>query len=266
MGICQSKPPKTAQNIHMLGRENIPNEQNVPKIENRPINQNMANRQNPIDRKNNGYEMATSNKSVPVDIIIKARQSICKIIIKSNTGVIYGTGFFMMVSDTEKYLITNNHVISQNNINDDIKIEIHNQKSMKLNLNNRKIEYFPKPKDISIIEIKNNDEIYNDILFLDYDRNYVGGYKNMYQNVPIFLIEHPNGGIAECGNGKIVNIYNGFEFDHDISTEEGASGSPIMLYTKNINSIQVIGIHKEVNYDKKLNSGTFIGEIFNNEN
>ena len=188
MGICESKPPKTAQNIHMLGRENIPNEQNVPKIENRPINQNMANRQNPIDRKNNGYEMATSNKSVPVDIIFKARKSICKIIIKSNTGVIYGTGFFMMVSDTEKYLITNNHVISQNNINDDIEIEIHNQETKKLNLNNRKIEYFPRPKDITIIEIKPNDKIYNDILFLDYDRNYVGGYKNMYQNAPIFLI------------------------------------------------------------------------------
>ena len=179
MGICESKPPKTAQNIHMLGRENIPNEQNVPKIENRPINQNMANRQNPIDRKNNGYEMATSNKSVPVDIIIKARQSICKIIIINNSNIKYGTGFFMKVSDTEKYLITNNHVISQNNINDDIKIEIHNQKSMKLNLNNRKIEYFPKPKDISIIEIKNNDEIYNDILFLDYDSNYNKGYKNI---------------------------------------------------------------------------------------
>ena len=264
MGICESEPPKTAQNIHMLGRENIPNEQNVPKIENRPINQNMANRQNQIDRKNNGYQMATSNKSVPVDIIIKARQSICKIIIKSNTGVIYGTGFFMMLSATEKYLITNNHVISQNNINDDIEIEIHNQETKKLNLNNREIKYFPKPKDITIIEIKPNDEIYNDILFLDYDRNYVGGYKNMYQNVPIFLIEHPNGGIAECGNGKIVNIYNGFEFDHDISTEEGASGSPIMLYTKNINSIQVIGIHKKADYDKNLNSDTFIGEIFNN--
>ena len=34
----------------------------------------------------------------------------------------------MKVSDDEKYLITNNHVISQNNINDDIEIEIHNQK------------------------------------------------------------------------------------------------------------------------------------------
>ena len=39
-----------------------------------------------------------------------------------------------------------------------------------------------------------------------------------------------------------------------------------MLYTKDINLIQVIGIHKETNYSKNLISGTFIGEIFNNEN
>ena len=82
----------------------------------------------------------------------------------------------MKVSDNEKYLITNYHVISQNNINDDIEIEIYNEKTMKLNLNNRKIEYFPRPKDITIIEIKSNDEIYNDILFLDYDLNFKRGY------------------------------------------------------------------------------------------
>ena len=112
----------------------------------------------------------------------------------------------MKVSDLEKYLITNNHIISKNNINDNIEIEIHNQKTMKLNLHNRKIKYFPKPKDITIIEIKNVDKIYNDILFLDYDTNYIRGYKNMYQNVPIFLIQHPNGQSAEHASGKIVNI------------------------------------------------------------
>ena len=135
---------------------------------------------------------------------------------------------------------------------------------MKLNLNNRKIKYFKYPKDITLVEIKKSDEIYNDIIFLDYDRNYAGGYY-IYQNAAVFLIEHPNGEDAECGNGSIVNI-NGFEFDHDISTEKGASGSPVLLYNKDINSIYVIGIHKEANYDKELNSGTFIGEIFNNEN
>ena len=136
---------------------------------------------------------------------------------------------------------------------------------MKLNLNNRMIKFFPFPKDITIIEIKKNDEIYNDISFLDYDTNYIRGYENMYQNVPIFTIQHPNGENAEYGCGSLVNIYS-FEFDHDISTEKGASGSPIILYTKNINSIQVIGIHKKANYTKNLNIGTFIGEIFSNEN
>ena len=56
-----------------------------------------------------------------------------------------------------------------------------------------------------------------------------------------------------------------FEFDYTISTNKGSSGSPIILYTKNMNLIQVIGIHKLANYAKQLNTGTFIGEIINNE-
>ena len=72
----------------------------------------------------------------------------------------------MKISDYEKYLITNNHVISQDKINEFIfGIEILNEKKMKLNFNNRKVKYFPRPKDITIIEIKNRDEIYNDIIF-----------------------------------------------------------------------------------------------------
>ena len=203
------------------------------------------------------------NKAVPINIIIKALKSICKITIRGNYNA-NATGFFMKVSDTEKYLITNYHVINQNNIYDDIEIEIHNQKKMKLNLNNRKIKYFPRPKDITLIEIKNSDEIYNDILFLDYDLNYQKGYY-MYQNAIIFLIQHPYGKNAEYACGNIVNI-NNFEFDHNIGTKSGASGSPIILYYENIYSIQVIGIHKGANYTKNLNSGTFIGEIFKKDN
>ena len=135
---------------------------------------------------------------------------------------------------------------------------------MKLNLINRKIKFFPPSKDITIIEIKNNDLIYNEISFLDYDMNYRRGYL-AYKNAVVFIIEHPNGDSAECGCGVIVNV-NNYEFDHDISTEKGASGSPIILYTKNINSLYVIGIHKEANFAKKLNSDTFIGEIFYNKN
>ena len=67
------------------------------------------------------------------------KQSTCKINIKKidDNNNIYGTGFFMKVSDAKKYLITSYHILSKNNINDDIEIEIYNQKTVKLNLNNR---------------------------------------------------------------------------------------------------------------------------------
>ena len=39
-------------------------------------------------------EVYTGHKGVPIDIIIKVRNSICKIIIKRNNGNNYGTGFF----------------------------------------------------------------------------------------------------------------------------------------------------------------------------
>ena len=244
MRIYESKTQKTEQNIpNKLGGQSIQSPQNAQKMQYIQTKPNTKDIQNPQYSKILEKDI-DGNISVPVNIIIKATKSVCKITIKGNEGKIYGTGFFMKVSNTKKYLVTNYHVISEKNINDDIEIEIYNEKTMKLNLNNRKIEYFPRPKDITIIEIKNTDEIYNDILFLDYDRNYVEGYKNIYQNVPIFLIQHPNGQSAEHASGTIVNVYD-FEFDYDISTKNGSSGSPIMLYTKDINSIQVIGIHKE---------------------
>ena len=63
---------------------------------------------------------------------------------------------------------------------------------------------------------------------------------------------------------KIVNV-DDYEFDHDIPTDKGSSGCPILLLNNNMNSIQVIGVHKGANYSKQLNIGTFIGEILNDE-
>ena len=212
-------------------------------------------------------ELYTGHKPIPINIINKVLKSICKITIKK--GNIYGTGFFMNVSESLKYLITNYHIISQDKINEhiEIEIEIYNHKKMNLKskLDSRRIKYFPRPKDITLIEIKNYDEIYNDIEFLDYDSNYTKkGYK-IYQNVDVFSIEHPLGDSAACASGKIINI-NDYEFDHNISTDSGSSGSPIILLNNNINLIQVIGIHKEGKNLKQINCGTFIGEIFNDNN
>ena len=204
------------------------------------------------------------NFSIPVNMITKASKSICKITIIKEENCIYGTGFFMKVSNYQKYLITNCHVINESNINDDIEIEIYNQNTMILNLNNRKVICYSKLEDITMIEIKTNDYIYKDILFLDYDINYKRGYQ-IYKNASIFLIGHSNGENANYSRGKIINIYD-FEFNHNIATEKGASGSPIIFYNNNINDIQVIGIHKEYDKNKKLNIGTFIAKIFKKNN
>ena len=56
-----------------------------------------------------------------------------------------------------------------------------------------------------------------------------------------------------------------YEFDHDFPTDKGSSGCPILLLNNNMNSIQVIGVHKGANYSKQLNIGTFIWEILNDE-
>ena len=159
---------KTSQNIPKLQKlQNIPTIQNTPNI----VSQ---------------WRLGC-NKAVSIEIILEAFKSACKIIIRQNQKDIYGTGFFMKLLENQRCLIANNHVISQNNIYNDVEIEIYNQKKMKLNLKNRKIKYFPYPKDITVIEIKPSDKIYNDVLFLDFDLNFQKGYFNMYQNVNIFF-------------------------------------------------------------------------------
>ena len=214
-------------------------------------------------------EVFTGHKPIPVNIINKVMKSICKITIETKKGKSYGTGFFLNYSNSLKCLITNYHVINPSLENENITIEIHNKEKMKLNFKNRETKYLKKPKDIAMIEIKESDNIYKDIEFLDYDKNYIDRGYIIYENVDIFSIEHPYGDEALCASGKIINI-NEYEFDHDISTDNGSSGCPIILLNNNINLIQVIGIHKEGDYIKKLNGGTFIGEILkkelNNEN
>ena len=167
----------------------------------------------------------------------------------------------MKVSDSKRYLITNYHVIDLDSLNEKIEIEIWNKKKFILNPNNFNIKYLKKPKDIMSLEIKDLYDDFLDVEFLNYDRNYEDGYL-IYKDADIFTIEHPLGKNASCSSGKIIDI-NEYEFDHNISTEPGSSGCPILLLNDNINLIKVIGIHKNGDEKMKINGGTFIGEIIN---
>ena len=202
-----------------------------------------------INRKNEIYD---SHKPVIFEDVDKIRKCICKIKIKYDSKESFGTGFFIDYNSF-KYLITNYHIISK--IIKNIEIEIWDKTIINFNLNNRYIIYLPKPKDISIIRIDPN-EIKN-IQYLFIDLNYSRGY-HFYKNNEVFTASYPKGKKLASGSGIIRGIIkNGYEFYHNIPTEVGSSGSPIILF----NTLTVIGIHKEADIDNKLNIGTFIGEV-----
>ena len=116
--------------------------------------------------------------------------------------------------------------------------------------------------DITIIEIKESDlnDIIKDIDYLYYDLNYKNGYEQ-YLNMNIFTLQYPRGE-ETYANGKIIEIINNnnkYGFLHNIKTDYGASGCPIIIpYT-----LKVIGIHRGGDLSKKINYGSFIGEILN---
>ena len=207
-------------------------------------------------------------RKVSLNTVNKVAKSICTITIKENKekNILNnsGTGFFMIIKFEErklKCLITNYHIISQNIVDFKeyimIQIEKENKKiEIQLDSNKRFIKCFKVPLDCTLIEIKDSDQIIDDVFFLSYDLNYLAGY-NDYNESDILILQHPLGEETQLGIGKIMKILN-FEFEHSIETDNGSSGSPVIL----IGNLKVVGIHKQRNKKNDNGIGTFIGEIF----
>ena len=201
-------------------------------------------------------------KIIPIKKIGNLMKSICKIT-KENTKLAL-TGFFINSSNSIKYLITNSSIINPETNNSNNEIEIWNKKKMKLNINNRAIKILEKSKDIIAIEIKASDEIYSDIILLDYDTNYQTKGYTVYKGMDIYTIKHPFEKDSSYALGKIINI-NNYEFEHNIPIDSGSSSYPILL-SNNINIMLIVGIQKNINNANKLNTGIFIGELFKEAN
>lgn len=88
---------------------------------------------------------------------------------------------------------------------------------------------------------------------MDYDSRDYTQYKNE-KVLDVFTSGYPYGDQIVTSSGRIISIDN-FEFEHDIATDIGSSGSPVIL----IDTSKVIGIHKQAN--KNYNIGTFIDVI-----
>ena len=197
-------------------------------------------------------------------IINQMEKSVCKIYINGNTG----TGFFAIIPYKNKFkkvLITNNHVLGEN--------ELKNGKIITFILNNnekdiKSIEIYENRKrytngilDVTIIEIdQNKDGKYE---YIDIDDNIIEdmklekeriifNYKNIYENKSIYILNYREKVLVSYGILSGINEENGI--NHKCNTEKGSSGSPILSLKNN----KLIGIHYGSSNKYEFNKGTLI--------
>lgn len=192
--------------------------------------------------------------------------NICKI--KMEDGA-QGTGFFCKIPFPNKenlmpVLITNNHIISQESLsreNEIISLMVRNEQKVKnLNLNNR-INYTNQDYDITIIELKEKDDIQN---FLELDDNIIDTIlsnedndtsNRVYLKETLYILQYPEGKLSvSYGILENISIDKKFNFNHSCSTKAGSSGSPII----NLSTRKIIGIHKEGIQGNNYNRATFL--------
>lgn len=210
----------------------------------------------------------TNNRMIKVEDSNKLNMSV--VYIEAGAGI--GSGFFLKltIKDTSmKTLVTANHVVNTDMVNNQISITIHikkkqEKKTIVLDKKFRKIFTFEKDKgDVTIIEIREQDKI-EENLFLEIDTEYFSKGKDIYQEKDyrnIRVIQYPHGQELHYSDGivKSTNEEKEFEFMHNASTAKASSGSPVIL----INSLKVIGVHKEGVEVGEENYATFIGYIKN---
>jgi len=208
----------------------------------------------------NGYPNVISYECTK-KIIEQMERDICKI----NIGMNQGTGFFTKIPFPNEnkmlpVLITNNHVINNDILNKDnmnIELDIKKEEKTKEIILKNRMKYTNEEYDITIIEIKEEDNINNyleldDIIINDILNN--ENYNKEYKNKTIYIIQYPENNLS-VSYGILDKIYEDkkYNFNHKCSTKFGSSGSPIL----NINN-KIIGIHKEGNNMNKYNKGTFL--------
>ena len=197
-------------------------------------------------------------------ILDQMRNCICKIINIPNEGA----GFFCYINkENILVMITNNHVINEEILKNNSKLEVSlndDIEKIEINLKNKKL-YTSKVYDVTIIEL-NVDEIQH---YIDLDESIFEDNKNIYNKsiyIPQYYKYNPKERKAAVSYGIIKELINGYNINHVCNTGKGSSGSPILDISNN----KVVGVHSGFSESGNFNIGTYlkypINEYLNNKN
>ena len=184
-------------------------------------------------------------------IINQSKQCTCRITTNNTKGTAFSCKLYNIFEGKDiKVLITNNHVIGENELKQNI-INFSNYNGRrfgKIELDKSRITYTNKELDITIIELKEKDNINK---FLELDSNFIENkdeyLKSNYAKHPLYTLFYSDNN-SYISYGIIKDIQEKQIF-HSCSTRGGASGSPICLLT----SQKVIGIHVGSLKEDKVN-------------
>ena len=197
-----------------------------------------------------------------VNFVQKAANAVCEICLSNG----FGSGFFCKIPYTQNnnlllpVLLTNNHVLSEDALENDIKIKINGEAKF-ISLKGRK-KWTNKEMDFTCIEIKEEEDNIHTFFNLDdkvLDKN---SSNECYLNQKVFLFAiNQNDKEIGFSNGVIKKNQDGF-FAHTCNSFPGCSGGCIVNQFNN----NVIGIHRAeiVTGDKKaVNAGIYINNVIN---
>ena len=179
-------------------------------------------------------------------ILTQMESCVCKI----HLGGKIGTGFFLKIpykNESITVLITNNHVLNEDRIavGRNIVISLNNEeKTLKIGIDEKRKRYTNEILDITIIEIKEKDNIKN---FLDLDKQIlevinsgncenIDYFNDLYENKSVYILNYVEDVFVSFG---LLTCICEDKITHKCSTHFGSSGSPILL----LKTCAVIGIH-----------------------
>ena len=202
------------------------------------------------------------SKDESIILVNQMQNSICNIYNNRKNGV----GFFCLFPYKSKilpFLITNEHVLNENDLNNNKKIMISLKNYKKenivknINIEKKRIIYIDKELEATLIEIKPNYDKIDTNNCIEIDNNIYQDEKiinGIYLNKPVYILYYPkkdnniimkHGLLSDISKTTIYHLCNGGSH---------SSGSPILL----LESKKIIGINLGMKGDKDYNLGIFM--------